>query len=105
MSLHVDCFTSYGCHELQAAPTLEALKAISVASQLIGNLKDESTLDDPLADRYAKLGCQITPLDHDSEDYKMISNYLAKTIAPVKFMDSVFNNSMLVLTFLHMKTI
>ncbi|XP_024370917.1 protein ADP-ribosyltransferase PARP3 [Physcomitrium patens] len=74
-----------------AAPTLEALKAISVASQLIGNLKDESTLDDPLADRYAKLGCQITPLDHDSEDYKMISNYLAKTIAPVKFMDSEYS--------------
>ena len=73
---------------LQAAPTLESLKAISVASQLIGDLTG-ATLDDPLADRYAKLGCQITPLDHDGEDFKMILNYMSKTIEPVKFNDTV----------------
>jgi hypothetical protein len=73
---------------LQAAPTLESLKAISVASQLMGDLTG-ATLDDPLADRYAKLGCQITPLDHDGEDFKMILNYLSKTIEPIEFNDTV----------------
>ena len=73
---------------LQATPTLESLKAISVASQLIGDLTGP-TLDDPLADRYAKLGCQITPLNHGGEDFKMILNYLSKTIEPIKFNDTV----------------
>ncbi|KAG0566014.1 hypothetical protein KC19_7G031700 [Ceratodon purpureus] len=76
-----------------AAPTLESLKAISVASQLIGDLTG-ATLDDPLADRYAKLGCQITPLDHDGEDFKMILNYMSKTIEPVKFNDTEFKVSL-----------
>lgn len=73
---------------LQAAPTLDSLRAISLASQLIGDLTG-ATLDDPLADRYLKLGCEITPLDHEGEDFKMIHNYLTKTFEPVKFMDGV----------------
>lgn len=72
----------------QAAPTLDSLRAISVASQLIGDLTG-ATLDDPVADRYMKLGCEITPLDHEGEDFKMIHNYLTKTFEPVKFMDGV----------------
>jgi poly [ADP-ribose] polymerase len=72
---------------------LESLKAISVASQLMEDLTS-ATLDDPLADRYAKLGYQITPLDHDGEDFKMILNYLSKTIEPIKFNDTQFKVSL-----------
>ena len=43
-----------------------------------------STLDDPLSDRYRKLECSILPLEKDSDDYKMITNYLEKTYEPVK---------------------
>ncbi|XP_052171159.1 protein ADP-ribosyltransferase PARP3 [Diospyros lotus] len=43
-----------------------------------------STLDDPLSDGYRKLECSILPLEKDSDDYKMITNYLEKTYKPVK---------------------
>nr|POE75735.1 poly [adp-ribose] polymerase 3 [Quercus suber] len=46
-----------------------------------------STIDDPLSDQYKKLGCSISPLDKDSDDYKMILNYLQKTYEPVKVGD------------------
>ena len=67
---------------------MESVKAISTASQLIGDMTG-ATLDDPLADRYLNLGCQITPLDKDGDDYKMIFNYMAKTMEPIKFGDGV----------------
>lgn len=47
------------------------------------------TLDDPLSDRFDKLGCSISALEKDSEDYKMITNYLEKTYEPVKLGDIV----------------
>lgn len=59
-----------------------------MASRLIGDMTD-ATLDDPLSDRYRKLGCSVTPLDKESEDYKMILNYLEKTYEPVKLGDVV----------------
>lgn len=68
---------------MQAASPLEAIRDINVASRLIGDMSG-STLDDPLSDRYKKLGCKITPLDKESDDYKMILNYLEKTYEPIK---------------------
>nr|XP_028945326.1 protein ADP-ribosyltransferase PARP3-like [Malus domestica] len=46
-----------------------------------------STLDDPLSERYNKLGCSISPLDKESDDYKMILKYMEKTYEPVKVGD------------------
>ncbi|KAL2899474.1 Poly [ADP-ribose] polymerase 3, partial [Bienertia sinuspersici] len=66
-----------------AAAHLESLRDINVASRLIGDMSG-STLDDPLAERYKKLGCKITALDKESDDYKMILNYLEKTYEPIK---------------------
>lgn len=57
-----------------------------MASHLIGDMSG-STIDDPLSDRYKKLGCSISPLDKNSDDYKMILNYLQKTYEPVKVGD------------------
>lgn len=54
-----------------------------MASHLIGDMSG-ATIDDPLSDRYNKLGCSISPLEKNSDDYKMILNYLDKTYEPVK---------------------
>lgn len=59
-----------------------------MASNMIGHMGDD-TLDDPLSDRYKKIGCSISPLDKDSYDYKMILNYVEKTYEPVKLADIV----------------
>lgn len=59
-----------------------------MASHLIGDMSG-STVDDPLSDRYKKLGCSISPLHKNSDDYKMILNYLQKTYEPVKVGDIV----------------
>ncbi|KAK9999574.1 hypothetical protein SO802_019177 [Lithocarpus litseifolius] len=69
-----------------AAAALETVRDITVASHLIEDMSG-STIDDPLSDRYKKLGCSISPLDKDSDDYKMILNYLQKTYEPVKVGD------------------
>lgn len=59
-----------------------------MASHLIEDMSG-STIDDPLSDQYKKLGCSILPLHKDSNDYKMILNYLQKTYEPVKVGDIV----------------
>ncbi|KAA8550170.1 hypothetical protein F0562_001854 [Nyssa sinensis] len=69
-----------------AATVLESVRDITVASHLIGDMTGP-TIDDPLFDRYKKLGCSISALEKDSEDYKMILNYLEKTYEPVKVGD------------------
>ncbi|XP_068309700.1 protein ADP-ribosyltransferase PARP3, partial [Pyrus communis] len=69
-----------------AAAALETIRDITMASHLIGDM-GESTLDDPLSERYNKLGCSISPLDKESDDYKMILKYLEKTYEPVKVGD------------------
>ena len=48
-----------------------------MASHVIGHMGDD-TLDDPLSERYKRIGCSISPVDKDSDDYKMILNYLDK---------------------------
>ncbi|KAL6871445.1 hypothetical protein ACP4OV_014274 [Aristida adscensionis] len=58
---------------------LEALQDIEIASKLVGF---DSDSDESLDDKYKKLNCDITPLPHDSEDYKLVERYLLNTHAP-----------------------
>ncbi|XP_004506166.1 protein ADP-ribosyltransferase PARP3 [Cicer arietinum] len=69
-----------------AAAALEGVRDITLASHLIGDMSG-STIDDPLSDTYKKLGCSISPLEKDSNDYEMIVKYLEKTYEPVKVGD------------------
>ncbi|KAL5579914.1 hypothetical protein UlMin_012356 [Ulmus minor] len=69
-----------------AAAAFETVRDITVASHLIGDMSG-STIDDPLSDRYRKLDCSISPLEKNSDDYKMILKYLEKTYEPVKVCD------------------
>ncbi|XP_038681115.1 protein ADP-ribosyltransferase PARP3 isoform X1 [Tripterygium wilfordii] len=69
-----------------ASAALETVRDITVASHLIGDMSG-STLDDPLSDRYKKLGCSISVLEKNSDDYSMILDYLEKTYEPVKVGD------------------
>ncbi|KAG7551517.1 PADR1 domain [Arabidopsis thaliana x Arabidopsis arenosa] len=75
-------------HELadHAASAFETVRDINTASRLIGDMRGD-TLDDPLSDRYNKLGCKISVVDKESEDYKMIVKYLETTYEPVKVSD------------------
>lgn len=73
----------YGDLADHGASAFETIRDITAASRIIGDMSD-STLDDPLFDRYKKLGCSVSPLEKDSDDYKMIANYLEKTYEPYK---------------------
>lgn len=73
---------------MQAASAFETVRDINTASRLIGDMRGD-TLDDPLSDRYTKLGCKISVVDKESEDYKMIVKYLETTYEPVKVSDVV----------------
>ncbi|KAK1398596.1 hypothetical protein POM88_008459 [Heracleum sosnowskyi] len=66
-----------------AAAGFETVRDIIAASHLVENMRG-STIDDPLTECYKRLGSAIIPMDDDSEDYKMIMNYLGKTYEPVK---------------------
>lgn len=67
---------------------MESVRDITLASHLIGDMSG-STIDDPLSDTYSKLGCSISPLEKNSDDYEMIVKYLEKTYEPVKVGDCV----------------
>ncbi|KAG6433094.1 hypothetical protein SASPL_104701 [Salvia splendens] len=73
-------FTDIADH---GAAAVETIRDINVASRLIGDVSG-STLDDPLFERYKQLGCSISPVEKDSDDYKMVANYLEKTYEPIK---------------------
>jgi poly [ADP-ribose] polymerase len=60
---------------------LEALRDIELASKLIGSTGDD-TDEDPLDVNYRKLKCDIIPLPHDSDEFKLIKKYLERTHAP-----------------------
>ncbi|CAN6452501.1 unnamed protein product [Victoria cruziana] len=60
---------------------LESLRDIKVASTIVGDMTG-ATVDDPLYDRFTKLGCSVTPLDKNSDDYQMIVKYLDTTYEP-----------------------
>ncbi|XP_030522670.2 protein ADP-ribosyltransferase PARP3 [Rhodamnia argentea] len=66
-----------------AAAALETIRDITDASHLIGDMTGP-TFDDPLSDQYNKLNCKVSPLEKESDDYKMIVNYVEKTYEPVK---------------------
>ncbi|KAJ4968666.1 hypothetical protein NE237_015367 [Protea cynaroides] len=58
---------------------LEALQDIEIASRLVGfDVDNDETLDE----KYKKLRCDISPLPHDSEDYRLVEKYLQTTHAP-----------------------
>ncbi|KAJ8749917.1 hypothetical protein K2173_013832 [Erythroxylum novogranatense] len=67
-------------------PSTRPFIDINVASHLIGDMSG-STLDYPLSDRYNKLGCSVSTLDEDSDDYKMMVKYLETTYEPFKVGD------------------
>ncbi|KAJ3678554.1 hypothetical protein LUZ60_002357 [Juncus effusus] len=58
---------------------LEALQDIEIASRLVGFDGDN---DETLDEKYMKLKCHICPLSHDSDDYKLVENFLLNTHAP-----------------------
>ncbi|KAL4370964.1 poly [ADP-ribose] polymerase 1 [Arachis hypogaea] len=58
---------------------LEALQDIEIASRLVGF---DANSDDSIDDNYKKLQCVMSPLPHDSEDYRLIEKYLYTTHAP-----------------------
>ncbi|KAL9227702.1 hypothetical protein vseg_003357 [Gypsophila vaccaria] len=58
---------------------LEALQEIEIASRLVGFDVDS---DDTLDEKYNKLRCNMVPLLHDSEEYRLIERYLLNTHAP-----------------------
>jgi len=66
---------------------LEALQDIEIASKLVGFDSDN---DESLDDKYMKLHCNITPLAHDSDDYKLVEQYLLNTHAPTHKVWPVF---------------
>ena len=82
---------------MQTAASFETIRDITVASHLIGDMSG-STIGDPLSDRYNKLGCSISALEKDSDDYNMILNYLERTYDPIKLGDIVWPKSSLILT-------
>ena len=59
-----------------------------MASRLVGDMSG-SALDDPLSDRYKKLGCSVSALEKESDDYRMIMKYLETTYEPVRVGDMV----------------
>ncbi|KAK4344775.1 hypothetical protein RND71_034951 [Anisodus tanguticus] len=59
---------------------LEALQDIEIASRLVVFDIDN---DDSLDEKYKKLQCDISPLPHQSEDYRVIEKYLQRTHAPI----------------------
>lgn len=82
---------------------LEALQDIEIASRLVGFDADN---DDSLDEKYEKLRCGISPLSHDSEDYRLIEKYLQTTHAPthtvrtLRFLSvCIFYESFSILTF------
>ncbi|KAL2610633.1 hypothetical protein R1flu_029206 [Riccia fluitans] len=75
--------------ELGAA-TLETVRDISFASRLIGDISG-GTLDDPISMCYQKMRCEMTALDREGEDFKMIEKYFTTTMDPLKEADGEYN--------------
>ncbi|CAH9132809.1 unnamed protein product [Cuscuta epithymum] len=59
---------------------LEALQDIEIASKLVGLGGNDN--DSSLDEKYEKLQCQISPIPHDCEDYRLVEKYLQSTHAP-----------------------
>ncbi|KAK2498914.1 hypothetical protein MC885_003942 [Smutsia gigantea] len=59
---------------------LEALGDIEIAIKLVKT--EPQSLEHPLDQHYRKLHCALRPLDHESYEFKVISQYLQSTHAP-----------------------
>ncbi|XP_034849836.1 poly [ADP-ribose] polymerase 2 [Mirounga angustirostris] len=59
---------------------LEALKDIEIAIKLVKT--ELQSPEHPLDQHYRKLHCALCPLDHESYEFKVISQYLQSTHAP-----------------------
>ncbi|CAL9169593.1 unnamed protein product [Musa hybrid cultivar] len=77
---------------VHVAAGLECIRDINVASRLVGDMSG-ATVDDPLSDRYGRLGCSVAPLDKESDDHKMILKYLETTYEPIKVGDVTYGVS------------
>lgn len=58
---------------------LEALQDIEIASKLVGF---DSNSNESIDEKYEKLRCHVSPLSHNSEDFRLIEKYLHNTHAP-----------------------
>ncbi|XP_042046577.1 poly [ADP-ribose] polymerase 1-like isoform X1 [Salvia splendens] len=58
---------------------LEALQDIEIASKLVGF---DANTDESIDEKYEKLCCHVSPLSHDSEEFRLIKKYLQATHAP-----------------------
>lgn len=63
----------------QKVRMLETLRDIEIASKMIGEVERE---EDPVDSHYRQLSCHLEPLDHSSEDFALLKEYLTKTHAP-----------------------
>ncbi|ORX55486.1 PARP-domain-containing protein [Piromyces finnis] len=59
---------------------VESLADIQIATTLLKNQKVEIT-ENPIDMNYKSLHCDLTPLDHNSEEFEMIKTYVANTHA------------------------
>ncbi|XP_051118900.1 poly [ADP-ribose] polymerase 2 [Andrographis paniculata] len=57
---------------------VEALGEIEVAMKL---LEDDNDLEDPLYSQYSRLHCELTPIEVNSEEFRMIEKYTKNTHA------------------------
>lgn len=58
---------------------LEALQDIEIASKLVGFDADNN---ESIDQKYEKLRCLVSPLSHDSEEFRLVEKYLQTTHAP-----------------------
>lgn len=58
---------------------LEALGDIQIAIKALH--EEEESLEHPIDKHYKTLNCSLTPLDHESDDFKVIAKYLENTHA------------------------
>jgi len=79
------CVTKRYCICVSQVKMLEALQDIEIASRIVGFDVDST---ESLDDKYKKLHCDISPLPHDSEDYRLIEKYLNTTHAPTHTVSS-----------------
>lgn len=87
-ALYTKVFLTCCLKIIKAASAYETIRDINFASRIIEDMSG-STLDDPLFECYKKLRCSVSPLEKESDDYKMIVNYLEKTYEPVQVGDMV----------------
>lgn len=66
--------------------SLEGVRDITITSHLIGDMSG-STINESLSSSYKKLGCLVSALEKNLNDYDMIVKYLGKTYDPVKVGD------------------